>query len=156
MAEPREKLGRILVRQLPTNTDLIESIKKACVDNGIRYGTVLSAVGSLYQLKMEGVVVSKESGSGTDFGPPRIIPGPMQVLNLDGIIFTKGETGEMDAHIHGAFVDMAGQIYGGHVMEEESTICTRLVVVIGEIAEVSLTEKYDEESGHRLLHVESL
>jgi hypothetical protein len=41
-------------------------------------------------------------------------------------------------------------------MEEESTICTRLVVVIGEIAEVSLTEKYDEESGHRLLHVESL
>lgn len=156
MAEPREKLGRILVRQLPTNTDLIESIKKVCVDNGIHYGTILSAIGSLHQLKMEGVVVSKESGSGTDFGPPRIIPGPLQVLNLDGIIFTKGETGEMDAHIHGAFVDTEGKVYGGHVMEEETTIATRLVVVIGEIAEVSLTEQYDEESGHRLLHVEPL
>jgi predicted DNA-binding protein with PD1-like motif len=156
MAEPREKLGRILVRQLPTNTDLIGSIKKVCVDNGIHYGTVLSAVGSLHQLKMEGVVASKESGSGTDLGPPKIIPGPMQVLNLDGIIFTRGETREMDTHIHGVFIDTGGKLYGGHVMEEESTVATRLVVVIGEIAEVSLIEQYDEKSGHRLLHVEPL
>ncbi len=105
---------------------------------------------------MEGVVVSKETRSGTDFAPPKIIPGPLQVLNLDGIIFTKGETGEMDTHIHGSFVDTEGKVYGGHVMEEESIIATRLVVVIAEISEVSLTEQYDEESGHRLLHVEPL
>ncbi|MEE9399169.1 MAG: PPC domain-containing DNA-binding protein [Dehalococcoidales bacterium] len=156
MAEPREKLGKILVRQLPTDTDLIKSIKKLCTDNGIRYGAILSSIGSLRQLEIEGVVVSKKSGSGTDFGPPRIIPGPLQVLNLDGIIFDKGETGEMDAHIHGAFVDMAGKIYGGHIMEGGSIIATRLVVVIGEVADVSLTEKYDEKSGHRLLHVKPL
>ncbi len=155
MAEPREKLGRILVRQLPTNTDLIESIKKLCADNGIRYGAILSTVGSLRQLKMEGVVPSEKSGTGTDFGPPQVIPGPLQVVGLEGVILDN-ETGEMDTHIHGTFADMTGKIYGGHVMEGGSPIATRLVIVIGEIADASLTERYDEQSGHRLLHVEPL
>ena len=155
MAEPRAKLGKIIVRQLPTNTDLVESIKKICADNGIRYGTILSTVGSLRKLTIECVVPSDKSGSGFDFGPPRVIPGPLQVLSLAGVIF-ETDKGEMDTHIHGSFSDSEGKVYGGHLIEGENPIATRLVTVIGEIADVSLIERYDEESGHRLLQVEPL
>lgn len=155
MAVAKERMGRLLVRQLPTNTDLVGSIKKACADNGIRYGAILSTVGSVRQVKMEGVVVSSKTGSGTDFGPPRIIPGPLQVLGLEGVIYDS-EKGEMDAHVHGTFVNTAGEIFGGHVMEGDSTIATRLVIVIGEVADVTLTERYDKKSGHQILHVEPL
>ena len=96
-----------------------------------------------------------DKGSGFDFGPPKVIPGPLQVLNLGGAIF-ETDTGEMDTHIHGSFADSEGSVYGGHLIEGENPIATRLVTVIGEIADVSLVEKYDEESGHRLLHVKSL
>lgn len=149
------KLGRIIPIQLPAETDLIGSIKKVCTDNGIRYGTILSAIGSLHQLKMEGVIPSEKSGTGTELGPPRIIPGPLQLLSLDGVIFDI-EAGEMGTHMHGTFADMNGNIYGGHVMEGDSTIATRLVVVIGEIADVSLTETLDQKSGHRVMHVQPL
>lgn len=154
MAVPQEKLGKIIVRQLPTKTDLVGSIMKACADSGIRYAAILAAVGSLQQLRMEGVVRSTTTGSGTDFAPPRVIPGPLQLVNMSGIIFDN-EKGEMDNHIHGSVVDTDGKLYGGHFMEG-SPIATRLVVVIGAIADVKLVERYDETIRHRLLHIESL
>lgn len=153
MVEPREKLGKIIVRQLLANTDLLESIKKVCAENGIRYGTMLTAVGSLHKLTIEGVVPSTTSKSGTQFGPPREIPGPLQLISLVGTIFDN-EKGEMDTHIHGSFVDMEGKIHGGHLIEGGNTIATRLVVVIGQIANVKLVERYDQQSGHRILHLE--
>ena len=155
MTEPGAKFGKIIVKQLPTNTDLVESIKKVCTDNGIRYGTILSTVGSVRKLTIECVVPSDTSGSGFDFGPPKTIAGPLQVLNLGGAIF-ETDAGEMDTHIHGSFADSEGNVYGGHLIEGENPIATRLVTVIGEIADVSLVEKFDEESGHRLLHVKLL
>ena len=155
MTEPGAKFGKIIVKQLPTNTDLVESIKKVCTDNGIRYGTILSTVGSVRKLTIECVVPSDTSGSGFDFGPPKVIPGPLQVLGLDGTIF-ETDAGEMDTHIHGSFADSEGNVYGGHLIEGENPIATRLVTVIGEIADVSLVEKFDEASGHRLLHVKLL
>jgi len=160
MAEAREKnvwakFGKIIPAPLPTNEDLISNIKKVCKDNGIRYGAILSTIGSLRQLTIEVVVRSKKSRTGQDFGPPQVIPGPLQVLSLIGIIF-ETDKGEMDAHIHGTFVNIEGKIYGGHLIEGGCPVSTRLVTVIGEIADVSLIERLDPESGHLLLHVEPL
>ena len=41
------KFDKILPILLPPDEDLISSIKQACQDNGIRSGTILTAVGSL-------------------------------------------------------------------------------------------------------------
>ena len=153
MVQETAKSGKIVPAQLPTGEDLISSIKKACNDNGIRYGAILSTVGSLRKLTLEVVVSSKKSRTGTDFGPPQVIPGPLQVISLEGVIFETTE-GEMDTHIHGTFVSEGGKIYGGHLVEGGSPIATRLVTVIGEFAGVSLIEKLDEASGHRILHIE--
>lgn len=160
MAEARAKnvcakFGKIIPAQLPTDKDLISSIKQVCKDNGIRSGTILSTVGSLRKLTIEGVVTSTTSKTGLDFGPPRVIPGPLQVLNLGGFIF-ETDKGEMDTHIHGTFSSMEGKIYGGHLIEDGCPIATRLVTVIGEIADVRLIERLDPESEHLLMHAEPL
>jgi len=104
-------------------------------------------------LTIECIVVSDENESGFDFGPPRVIPGPMQILSLVGIIF-ENEDGEMDTHIHGTFSDSDGNICGGHVLEGENPVAVRLSIVIGEIVGVSLMEKRDQESGYLIMHVE--
>ncbi len=153
MADPVASIGKVIVKHLPTNEDLIGCIKKICVENGIRCGQILSVIGSIRHLTIECIVVSDESESGFGFGPPRVIPGPMQILGLSGIIF-EDEDGEMDTHIHGTFTDSDGNIYGGHVLEGENPVAVRLSIVIGEIAGVNLMEKKDQESGHLIMHVE--
>jgi len=138
MDESREndlyaKFGRIVVKQLPPNSDLVEGIKKTCVDNGICCGAILTTVGSRKDL---------------------VIPGPLQVLSLVGVIFEK-DTGEMDVHIHGSFLGVDGKIYGGD-LEGKSPVLARLVTVIGEVTDVRLIEGFDEEYRQRFLRAEPL
>lgn len=155
MGDTVARIGKVIIRYLPANEDLVGGIKKICVDNGIRCGQILSVIGSIRHLTIECIVVSDESESGFDFGPPRVIPGPMQILSLVGIIF-ENENGEMDTHIHGTFSDSDGNIYGGHVLEDENPVAVRLSIVIGEIDGVSLTEKRHKESGQLVMHVNQL
>ena len=152
MADPTAHIGKVIVKQLPTNEDLVQGIKRLCTNNGIRYGQILSVIGSLRHLTIECIVVSQENDSGFDFGPPKVIPGPMQILSLVGIIF-ENESGEMDTHIHGTFSDSDGNIFGGHIIEGECPVAVRLTIVIGEIAGVGMIERKDRESGHLLMHV---
>lgn len=155
MATPKAKLGKIVVRQLPTNADLMQSIKKVCVDEGIHSGIILTAVGSLHKLTVEGVVRSTTTGSGTAFGPPKVIPGPLQLLTLGGFIF-QNDKGEMDVHLHITVADTDGKINGAHLIEGGSPIATRLQVAIAEVANVRLVEKYDESIRHFMMNIEQL
>lgn len=152
MADPAARIGKVVVKQLPTNEDLILGIKRLCVDNGIRYGQILSVIGSLRHLTIECIVASRENDSGFDFGPPKVIPGPMQILSLVGLIF-ENESGEMDTHIHGTFSDSNGNIFGGHIIEGECPVAVRLTIVIGELAGVRISEVKDVASGHLLMDV---
>ena len=154
MAEPKAKLGRIIVKQLPTNSDLVEGIKKICVDSGIRYGAILTTVGSLRELGIEVPGPIRKDRSEATMKDV-VLPGPLQVLSLIGVIFEK-DTGEMDVHIHGSFLDAQGKIHGGHLLEGKNPILARMVVVIGEVADVSMIEGFDEESRQRFLHVKRL
>ena len=152
MADPAAHIGKVVVKQLPTNEDLIQGIKQLCADNGIRYGQILSVIGSLRHLTIECIVVSDENESGFYFGPPRVIPGPLQILSLVGLIF-ENASGEMDTHIHGTFSDSDGNIFGGHIIEGECPVAVRLTIVIGELAGVSMKERIDPDSDHWHMHV---
>ena len=150
MAEPREKdvcgkFGKILPILLPPDKDLISSIKKACNDNGIRSGTILTAVGSLQKLTVMHHSSSKAK-TAAFFSPHKVIPGPLQFLSLAGVIFEK-DSGELHVHLHGSFVNQHGKIHGGHLVEDENPVLRRTEVVIGEIADVKMIERYDEATG---------
>ena len=64
MADPVASIGKVIVKHLPTNEDLIGCIKKICVENGIRCGQILSVIGSIRHLTIECIVVSDENESG--------------------------------------------------------------------------------------------
>jgi predicted DNA-binding protein with PD1-like motif len=63
-----------------------------------------------------------------------------------GVICEK-DGGELHVHLHASVVDENGKVYGGHLLEGESPVLRRTEVVIGEIADVRMTEKYDEVTG---------
>ncbi len=148
------KLGKIVTRQLPTNTDLLGGIMKLCTDNGIRYGAILTTVGSLRKLSVlvPGPVPKDKTEATTK---TLVVPGPLQVLSLVGVIF-ETDKGEMTSHIHGSFLGADGKIYGGDLIEGENPILARLVTVIGEVTDVSWIEKFDEEAKQRFLYVNPL
>ena len=148
-------LGKVLPIQLPSGEDLITSLKSACAKQGIRYAAIMSTVGSLSEMTIESVVVSKTTVTGSDYGPPHVIPGPLQVMSLEGIIYDAAN-GEMDLHLHGLFADTEGKIHGGHLIEGGNPILARLAIVVGEITGVRMVERLDEESGHLVINVEPI
>lgn len=148
------RLGKIITRQLPTQSDLVKGIKQLCADNGIRYGAILTTVGSLRELGIDMPGPIRKDRSEAEMTEV-VLPGPMQVLSLIGVIF-ENDRGEMDYHIHGSFLDAKGKILGGHLLEGKNPILARMVVVIGELADVSLIEGFDEESRQRFLNVKRL
>ena len=159
MAEPKEKYmcgkpGKILPILLPPDKDLISSIKKACTDNGIRSGTILTAVGSVQKSTITNPP-SDKAKTGTVFSPPKVIPGPLQILSLVGIICEK-DSGELYVHLHGSFVGQDGKVHGGHLEEGESPVLRRTEAVIGEIADVRMIESFDEVTGHTEFSIERL
>ena len=149
------RIGKVLPVQLPAGEDIVVSLKKKCRDNGIRYAAILSTVGSLRQLTVENVIASPTSKTGADFGPPKVFPGPMQVMSLEGFIYESAK-GEMDYHIHGLFADTDANICGGHLIEGGNPVQTRLVILVGEIAGVRMVERLDDASGHLVMNVEPL
>ena len=160
MAQTGEKnlcgnLGKVLPITLPPGKDLFESLKTACQENGIRYAAILSTVGSLHQLTVETVIASKDSKTGTERSPRKVIPGPLQLMSLEGIIYDS-EKGEMDDHVHGLFADQDGVIHSGHLVEGGSPIATRLVTVLGEIVGVKVVERLDKQSGHLVVSTEPI
>jgi hypothetical protein len=148
------KLGRIVPIQLPNGEDLLSSLKKVCAENGIRYGSILTTLGTLRKVTFVNLIRSEKTKTGFDFGEPRVIPGPLQVLSLQGLILEAA--GEMAIHSHGAFVGMDGKVYGGHLVEGENPIEARLETIICEISNVRLMETYDEKTGQYGFSVEPL
>ena len=149
MAEPKGKdvygkFGKILPLLLTPDKDIVINIKKACSDNGIRAGTILTAVGSLQKATITHHASAKAKNHTMSL--PKVVPGPLQILSLVGIICEK-DGGELHVHLHASVVDENGKVYGGHLVEGESPVLRRTEIVIAEIADLSMMEKFNERTG---------
>lgn len=148
------KFGKILPILVPPGKDLISCIKKVCNDNGIRAGTILTAVGTLQKSTITNPP-SDKAKTGTVFSLPKVIPGPLQILCLVGVICEK-DNGELYVHLHGSFADQYGKLHGGHLEEGESPALRRTEAIIGEIADIRMLESFDETTGNTELSIERL
>ena len=149
MAEPKGndiygKLGKIIPILLTPDKDIVINIKDTCRDNGIRAGTILTAVGSLQKATITHHASAKAKNHTMSL--PKIVPGPLQILSLAGIICEQ-DGGELHVHLHASVVDENGKVYGGHLVEGESPVLRRTEVVIGEIADLEMMERYNEVTG---------
>ena len=138
------KFGRIVPLRLLPGTDLMNGLRKVCADNGIRHGAILSAIGSLRKLTIQVLAPNEKVKLGAAYTEPQTIPGPIEILGIQGVIF-ETETGEVALHLHGIFCDKDGGTFGGHIVAGENPILATLDAVIGEVAGVKLTRRYDEE-----------
>jgi len=150
------KSSKIVPIGLMPGVDLINGLKKVCTDNDIHYGVILAVIGSLHKLTIAQVVTDEMKAKfGKLFMDHRVIPGPIQVLGAQGIIYEK-ESGEIEVHLHGAFNDTNKQVHGGHLVDGGNPVRSRLEVVIAEIKDVRLVERYNEESGVYVFSPEQL
>ena len=140
------KYGRIVPLRLLPGTDLMNGIKKVCEDNGVRYGNLISAIGSLRQVTFQVLVPNEKTKMGAAYTEPSTIPGPIEILGIQGIIF-ETDTGETVLHLHGTFCDKDGKTFGGHIVPGENPILATLDAIIGEIADVKLMRRDNEEVG---------
>jgi len=107
---------------------------------------LISAIGSLRKLTIQILAPDEKAKMGAAYTEPATFPGPIEILGVQGIIF-ETDTGETVLHLHGSFCDKDGKIYGGHIVPGENPILATLDAVIGEIADVKLMRRYNEEVG---------
>ncbi len=158
MAEPRTKhvcgkLGRVIPLRLLPGTDLVNGLKKVCEDNDVRHGTIMSAIGTLRQLTIQIFVPKQEAKLGAGYDPPQTIPGPIEIMGIQGVIF-ETETGEVALHLHGVFCDREGKTLGGHIVPGGNHVLATLDAVIGEVSGVRMIRRYDEETDLNLFSPE--
>ena len=151
----RGNFGKIIPVRLRTHTDLMNGIKKTCEDYGIQQGVVLTGVGSVRKLSIQVLTPNEEVKVGAAYTDPQTIPGPIEVLSVQGFIF-QTEEGEMVLHLHGTFSDKEGEVYGGHLVPGENPVLATLEAVIAEITGARLIRRYDEDVGLKLITPEPL
>ena len=150
MAELRTKyvcgrLGKTVAVRLLPGTDLMNGLKKACEENGIRGGAILTAIGSLRKVTFQILAPSEKAKMGAAYTEPQVTSGPIEILGLNGVIL-ETESGEVALHLHGIFCDKDGKTFGGHLVPGENPILATLDAVIGEVSDARFMRRYDEET----------
>ena len=139
------KFGKMIPVRLRPGTDLIYGLKKACDDNGVKYGVLITAIGSLQKLTYKTFVPNEKAKLGAAYTEPDVLAGPIEVLGVNGVI-VETESGEVAFHLHGSFADKTGKVYGGHLVEGGNPILATLDAVIGEVTNAKFVRRYDEET----------
>ena len=140
------KFGKMIPVRVRPGTDVMEGLKKACEDNGVKYGGVLFGIGSIRQLCYQVLVPKKESIWGAGYTDPATIPGPIEIVGIRGVIF-QSEEGETLLHIHGTFSDQNGKCFGGHLVMGQNPVLATTDAIIAELTDAKMIRRMDPELG---------
>jgi predicted DNA-binding protein with PD1-like motif len=110
---PSSRLKAYAFRIRP-HEDLKKCIQQFAKDNTLRAGAILSAVGSLEQLKIR--FANQPDGT--------IKTGFFEIVSLTGT-FSEGS-----CHIHICVSDINGQTFGGHLLDENLVYTTAEIVAV--------------------------
>lgn len=152
MAEGR--LGRVVVLRLKPGTDVLLGLQAACEQAGITNGVIVSAIGSLAEVRFCDPIEIAEKRAKYGYGDPLQLEGPIELLSASGII-CHDDSGATNLHVHVDLADQNGKAYGGHLVEGTRVLLT-LDAVIGEIDGVDMCRKMDPELEVPLLSPQKL
>ncbi|MBC7421230.1 MAG: DNA-binding protein [Bdellovibrio sp.] len=119
------------VRLLP-DEDLKKRIVQICAENQITSACVLSAVGSLKKLNLRLANSSVCLEKSENF----------EVLSLNGTVSVDG------IHLHIAVSDSKGQVFGGHLLDD-NIIYTTCELVLMELSDTQFTRVTDSATGFK-------
>jgi predicted DNA-binding protein with PD1-like motif len=142
----RGRFGKVVPVRLRTGTDVMDGLKQVCEATGIKQGTLLAGIGSLRKMTYQVLTPKPETKLGAGYTEPQVVPGPVEIVNLQGVIF-QSEEGETLLHVHGTFSDKEGKVYAGHVVAGENPVLATLDGLIAEVADVRLIRRMDADVG---------
>ena len=136
------KLGRVVVVRLKPGADVLAGLAEACEEYGISNGVIMSAIGSLKDVQFCDVV-ELPTKAGFGYGEILHLTGPIELVSASGIICHDDE-GVRNLHVHVTLTDRYGNAHGGHLADGTQVLLT-LDAVIGEIEDVNMLRKFNEE-----------
>ena len=142
--EGGEARVRTFVLRLRPGTDFMEGIRAFCVERGIRSGAVTTILGSLRQVRYVYPVTCPEARAGLRYCDPIERDGPIELLGGAGTIGVMKADGATVVHLHAAFTDPEGRVYGGHMLG--GTVAVTAEISIDAFDGVALTRAVDEET----------
>lgn len=120
--------GRTVMVRLESHEDVLEELRRAVEESGIRNGVILSGIGSLSRYHVHVVKTTNLPPGDTFWGEE----GPYDILNINGLILE----GRVHAHITFSNTESA---MGGH-MEEGCTVLTFCFITLMETPDTSFAE----------------
>ena len=131
-------MNKIIPFRLKPGQDLKKSCFAFLVEQSLKSGAIISAVGSLRQacLRLAG---AKETIT---------LTGPFEITSLSGTLSLDG------VHLHISLSDRKGQMIGGHLMDG-CLIETTAEIVVVLMEDYVFTRTQDPETGYKELRINS-
>ena len=131
--------GTYLAFRLYPHQDLKKSLLNICLENKIKAACLVSAIGSLEKINLRLANSNEYLTKDEKF----------EVLALNGLISIEG------AHLHMSVANALGQVFGGHVMDE-NLIYTTCEVVLLVMNDLHFLRVHDPETGFKELKIDKL
>ncbi len=139
------KINRVIVMRLFPGMDVMTSLAEACEQANLKNGIILSMIGSLRNAQFMNPEPKAGTVMGYGYGDPIKLKGAIELVAGAGTI-CHADDGEVLLHCHVCLSDKSGKAYGGHFIPGNEVLLT-VDVVIGEIEDVDMVRKFDEQTG---------
>jgi predicted DNA-binding protein with PD1-like motif len=136
-------IKRVVAFRLPPGEDVMEGLKKACDENHVNNGIILSCIGSLDGAVFYNPVPLSNKKAGYGYGEELVLRGPIELVNASGMI-CHDDNGEVLLHVHCTFSDQHGNAHGGHLIAGTKVLLT-VDFVIAELDGINMARKYDDD-----------
>ncbi|MBW4502092.1 MAG: DNA-binding protein [Scytonema hyalinum WJT4-NPBG1] len=127
---------KVFALRLKPNEDLKQTLKIFALQENIKAGFILTAIGSL---KVATIRFANQDTS-------TVLSEKFEILSLNGTIATTG------VHLHIAISDKQGKTIGGH-LDDGCIIYTTAEIVIGISEEYTFVRTLDQQTGYKELEI---
>lgn len=126
----------VIAIRLKPNEDLRQTLKNFALNQNIKAGFILTAIGSLKQATIR--FANQETSI--------VLTDKFEILSLNGTIANTG------VHLHIAIADQQGKTIGGH-LDDGCIIYTTAEIVIGIAEDFTFLRTIDEQTGCKELEI---
>ena len=148
----KAKIGRVIVGRILPGTELVEGILNICEENNLKFGNIVTMIGSLSKACFVCATPDNRAKMGIKYGNPVEIEGPLEFLCGQGII-GMSDNNKRSIHLHYVLSDKNVNLCGGHLVEYGNLVLATIEIVIQELKDIKLLRAIDIETGFPLFKV---
>ncbi|PLX94684.1 MAG: DUF296 domain-containing protein [Desulfuromonas sp.] len=119
--------GRRFMLKISQGQWLVETLQRFAAEAGVRNAVVISAVGSVTQVRYRGI----KAGAKLPITEPRMTvhdeQGPFELLGLEGNMVPNDQD-QCDCHLHILMSRSSGEVLGGHLFDARVFACCEIML----------------------------